>query len=105
MEHGTISTDPLVCIARGSEMEEELRDMKAHKAYYNMLHLVSEAQQGIPKLCPCGSITKEIVDEEDTYDYLPGKRYFICKDFVNDGLHFRQSWVRGACEDVASACG
>ncbi|KAL0887173.1 hypothetical protein Bca101_011156 [Brassica carinata] len=77
-------------------MEEELRDMKAHKAYYNMLHFVSEAQQGIPKLCPCGSITKEIVDEE----YLPGKRYFICKDFENDGMHFRQPWVMGMQQEV-----
>ena len=65
----------------GSEMEEEQRDMKAHKAYYDMLDFVANAQQGIPKLCPCGSITKEFVDEEDTYDYLPGKRYFICKDY------------------------
>ncbi|KAL0671690.1 hypothetical protein Bca4012_034394 [Brassica carinata] len=62
-------------------MEEELRDMKARKAHYDMLHFVADAQQGIPKLCPRGSITKESVDEEDTYDYLPGKRYFICKDF------------------------
>ncbi|KAL0700808.1 hypothetical protein Bca4012_056930 [Brassica carinata] len=62
-------------------MEEEQRDKKAHKAYYDMLHFVANAQQGIPKLCPCGSITKEFVDEEDTYDYLPGKRYFICKDY------------------------
>ncbi|KAG5399002.1 hypothetical protein IGI04_020816 [Brassica rapa subsp. trilocularis] len=76
-------------------MEEELRDMKARKDYYNMLHYVADAQQGIPQLCPCGSITKEVVDEEDTYDYLPGKRYFICKDFENDGLHFRQPWVMG----------
>ncbi|KAG2269229.1 hypothetical protein Bca52824_063784 [Brassica carinata] len=59
--------------------------MKAHKDYYNMLHYVADAQHGIPQLCPCGSITKEVVDEEDTYDYLPGKRYFICKDFENDG--------------------
>ncbi|KAL0856538.1 hypothetical protein Bca101_061691 [Brassica carinata] len=81
-------------------MDEEQRDMKAHKAYYNMLHAVADAQQGIPKLCPCGSITKEIVDEEDTYDYLPGKRYFICKDFENDGLHFRQPWVKGMQEEV-----
>ncbi|KAL0670677.1 hypothetical protein Bca4012_033381 [Brassica carinata] len=55
--------------------------MKAHKAYYNILHFVANAQQGIPKLCPCGSITKEVVDKEDTYDYLLGKRYFICKDY------------------------
>ncbi|KAG2316441.1 hypothetical protein Bca52824_019563 [Brassica carinata] len=74
--------------------------MKAHKAYYNMLHAVADAQQGIPKLCPCGSITKEIVDEEDTYEYLPGKRYFICKDFENDGLHFRQPWVKDMQEEV-----
>ena len=62
-------------------MEEELRDKKAQKDYYNMVDFVANAQQGIPKLCPCGSITKETVDEEDTYDYLLGKRYFICKDF------------------------
>nr|VDD33234.1 unnamed protein product [Brassica oleracea] len=74
--------------------------MKAHKAYYNMLHFVADAQQGIPKLCPCRSITKEVVDEEDTYDYLPGKRYFICKDYENDGLHFRQPWVMGMQQEV-----
>ncbi|KAF3519056.1 hypothetical protein DY000_02062410 [Brassica cretica] len=60
----------------------------------------SDAQQGIPKLCPCGSITKEVVDEEETYDYLPGKRYFICKDYENDGLHFRQPWVMGMQQEV-----
>ncbi|KAF2561296.1 hypothetical protein F2Q70_00014698 [Brassica cretica] len=81
-------------------MEEELRDMKAHKAYYNMFHFVSDAQQGIPKLCPCGSITKEFVDEEDTYDFLPGKRYFICKDYQNDGMHFRQPWVMGGQQEI-----
>ncbi|KAG2313077.1 hypothetical protein Bca52824_024634 [Brassica carinata] len=81
-------------------MEEELRDMKAHKAYYNMLHFVSDTQQEIPKLCPCGSITKEFVDEEDTYDYLPGKIYFICKNYQNDGLHFRQLWVMGVQQEV-----
>ncbi|CAH8294163.1 unnamed protein product [Eruca vesicaria subsp. sativa] len=81
-------------------MDEEHRDKKAHKAYYDMLHFVSDVQQGIPNLYPCGSITKEIVDEEDTYDYLPGRRYFICKDFENDGLHFRQPWVMGVQQEV-----
>ncbi|KAF3596065.1 hypothetical protein DY000_02020517 [Brassica cretica] len=81
-------------------MEEEQRDMKAHKAYYDMLDFVADAQQGIPKLCPCGSITKEFVDEEDTYDYLPGKRYFICKNYQNDGLDFRQPWVMSVQEEV-----
>ncbi|KAG2247719.1 hypothetical protein Bca52824_087347 [Brassica carinata] len=81
-------------------MEEELRDKKAQKEYYNMIDFVANAQQGIPKICPCGSITKETVDEDDTYDYLPGKRYFICKDFENDGLHFRQPWVTAIHEEV-----
>ncbi|KAH0893869.1 hypothetical protein HID58_056298 [Brassica napus] len=84
----------------GFEMEEELRDKKAQKEYYNMIDFVANAQQGIPKICPCGSITKETVDEDDTYDYLPGKRYFICKDFENDGLHFRQPWVTAIHEEV-----
>ncbi|CAH8382601.1 unnamed protein product [Eruca vesicaria subsp. sativa] len=81
-------------------MEEELRDQKARRDYYNMLHFVADAQQGIPKLCPCGSITKETVDEDDSYDYLSGKWYFVCKDFVNDGLHFRQPWVKEIQEEV-----
>ncbi|KAF3522929.1 hypothetical protein F2Q69_00051414 [Brassica cretica] len=84
----------------GSEMEEERQDMKAHKAYCDMLDFVANAQQKIPKRCPCGSITKEFVDEEDTYDYLPGKIYFICKDYQNDGLHFRQPWVMGVQQEV-----
>ncbi|KAF3520903.1 hypothetical protein DY000_02063653 [Brassica cretica] len=59
-------------------MEEERRDMKAHKAYCDMLDFVANAQQRIPKLCPCGSITKEF----------------------NDGLHFRQPWVMGVQQEV-----
>ncbi|CAH8385084.1 unnamed protein product [Eruca vesicaria subsp. sativa] len=81
-------------------MDPEARDEKARKEYYRKLDFFSNAQQGIPKLCPCGSITKLIVDEDDTYDYLPGKRYFICKDFENDGMHFRQPWVMGMQEEV-----
>ncbi|XP_013614000.1 PREDICTED: uncharacterized protein LOC106320177 [Brassica oleracea var. oleracea] len=81
-------------------MDEEQRDMKAHKAYYQRVDFVSNSLQGIPQLCPCGSIPKQIVDKEDTYDYLSGKRYFICKDFENDGLHYRQPWVIGVQEEV-----
>ncbi|KAF3489243.1 hypothetical protein F2Q69_00052099 [Brassica cretica] len=77
-------------------MEEELRDMKAHKDYYNMLYAVANAQQRIPQICPCGSITKELVNEEDTYDYLPGKRYFICKDYEV----YAQPWVMGMQQEV-----
>ncbi|KAG2253109.1 hypothetical protein Bca52824_083245 [Brassica carinata] len=72
--------------------------MKAHKAYYQRVDFVSNSLQGIPQLCPCGSITKEIVDEEDTYDYLPGKRYFICKDF--EATMGYLPWVIGVQEEV-----
>ncbi|KAG2271318.1 hypothetical protein Bca52824_065873 [Brassica carinata] len=86
---------------KGIEMEEERRDMKAHKAYINMLDFVADAQQGIPKLCPYGSIIKEIVDEEDTYDYLPGKKILHLQRLRgNDGLHFRQPWVMGVEQEV-----
>ncbi|KAG2308309.1 hypothetical protein Bca52824_028057 [Brassica carinata] len=82
-------------------MEEELRDKKAHKAYYQMLDFVANAQQGIPKLCFCGSITKEVVDEEDTYDYHPGKGTSSAKTSrYNDGLHFKQPWVIGVQQEV-----
>ncbi|KAL0847676.1 hypothetical protein Bca101_020922 [Brassica carinata] len=74
--------------------------MKAQKAYYQRVDYVSNSLHGIPQMCPCGSITKEIVDEDDTYDYLPGKRYFICKEFENDGLHYRQPWVIGVQQEV-----
>ncbi|KAL0814926.1 hypothetical protein Bca101_071369 [Brassica carinata] len=74
--------------------------MKAHKAYISQVDFVANAQQGIPQLCPCGSNMKRTVDEVYTYDYLPGKRFFICKDFENDGLHFRQPWVMAVEEEV-----
>ncbi|KAL0845318.1 hypothetical protein Bca101_018564 [Brassica carinata] len=81
-------------------MDASMEDMKAQKAYYQRVDYVSNSLHGIPQMCPCGSITKEIVDEDDTYDYLPGKRYFICKDFENDGLHYRQPWVIGVQQEV-----
>ncbi|CAH8320349.1 unnamed protein product [Eruca vesicaria subsp. sativa] len=51
-------------------MDEEQRDMEAHKAYYNRLQYVADAQQGFPK------------------------------SVLNDGLHFRQPWVMGVEEEV-----
>ncbi|KAF3605328.1 hypothetical protein DY000_02049784 [Brassica cretica] len=51
-------------------MEEERRDMKAHKAYINMLDFVADAQQGFPNCAP------------------------------NDGLHFRKPWVMGVEQEV-----
>ncbi|KAG5415958.1 hypothetical protein IGI04_003525 [Brassica rapa subsp. trilocularis] len=46
------------------------------------------------------STQREFVDEDDIYDYLPGKRYFICTDYQNDGLHFRQPWVMGVQQEI-----
>nr|VDD50029.1 unnamed protein product [Brassica oleracea] len=73
-------------------MEEELRDKKARKNYYNMLDFVANAQQGIPKLCPYGSIMKETVDEEDT-----GKIFCPCRKCNNSKLanHENMYFTRG----------
>ncbi|CAH8386920.1 unnamed protein product [Eruca vesicaria subsp. sativa] len=76
-----------------SEMDEEHRDMKAHKVHCEMLHYVADAQQGIPKLCPYGSITKEFVDEKDTYDYTPEKDTLSAKTT-------RQPWVMDVEQEV-----
>ena len=73
---GIYESDNLFFLA-GSEMEEELRDKKVQKDYYNMVDFVANAQQGIPKLCPCGSITKETVDEEDTGTLFVLALYFL----------------------------
>ncbi|KAG5400149.1 hypothetical protein IGI04_014756 [Brassica rapa subsp. trilocularis] len=34
------------------------------------------------------------------FDTLPGRKYFTCKNFENDGFHFRQPWVFGVQEEV-----
>ncbi|KAF2604621.1 hypothetical protein F2Q70_00026952 [Brassica cretica] len=77
----------------GSEIEEELRDMKAHKAYYNMLHFVANAQQGIPKMCPCGSITKESSMKRIHMTTSLGKDTSYAKTM-------RQPWVMGMQQEV-----
>ncbi|KAL0854728.1 hypothetical protein Bca101_059880 [Brassica carinata] len=33
-------------------------------------------------------------------DFLPGRKYFTCDKFEDDGLHFRQPWVIGVEEEV-----
>ncbi|KAG2321999.1 hypothetical protein Bca52824_015212 [Brassica carinata] len=34
------------------------------------------------------------------FDTLPGSRYFTCKNYEDDGMHFRQPWVCGVEEEV-----
>ncbi|KAG2264270.1 hypothetical protein Bca52824_071349 [Brassica carinata] len=83
---------------RGTDMEEELRDMKAHKAYISQVDFVANAK-GHSQLCPRGSIMKRTVDEVDTYDYLPEKVLHLQR-LENGGLHFRQPWVMAVEEEV-----
>ncbi|CAN6903252.1 unnamed protein product, partial [Brassica oleracea] len=37
---------------------------------------------------------------KEDYDTLPGKRFFTCKNYEADGLHYRQPWVIGVQEEL-----
>nr|VDC84484.1 unnamed protein product [Brassica rapa] len=54
--------------------------------------------------CPCGGTIINEVSWDPKYptdfDTLPGRKYFTCINFENDGFHFRQPWVFGVQEDV-----
>ncbi|KAF2599050.1 hypothetical protein F2Q68_00011316 [Brassica cretica] len=79
---------------------EERSERKRHKEYINMLRYVADSQYGIPTRCPCGGrIIDEVRGKED-YDTLPGKRFFTCKNYEDDGLHSRQPWVIGVQEEI-----
>ncbi|KAG2248135.1 hypothetical protein Bca52824_087763 [Brassica carinata] len=77
--------------------------MKAHKAYISQVDFVANAQQGIPQLCPCGSIMKRTVDEVDTYDYLPGKRMTVEEEVerLKQRVHDHDKLLR-ECEALKS---
>ncbi|KAG2314795.1 hypothetical protein Bca52824_017917 [Brassica carinata] len=83
---------------------EEDRDMKALKRQYDMLGFVADAEYGIPASCPCGGRIINEVSPEPKYptdfDTFPGRKYFTCVKYENDGLHFRQPWVFGVQEEV-----
>ena len=60
---------------------EERRSMKAQKALFDSLHFVTDSMQGIQERCVCG---KRLVRERapaEVFDYLPGKRFFTCKEY------------------------
>ncbi|KAF3548513.1 hypothetical protein DY000_02008952 [Brassica cretica] len=77
--------------------------MKKMKKQCDMLQFICDAEHEIPISCPCGG---RIVDEVSTNptdkDFLPGRRYFTCNAYKNDGLHFCQPWVLGVQEEVRS---
>ncbi|KAF8109158.1 hypothetical protein N665_0102s0066 [Sinapis alba] len=83
---------------------EERREMKKLKKHFNMLGFVVDAQYGFPTRCPCGG---EIMEDAfpnpkypSNFDTLLGSRYFTCKSFKDDGLHFHQLWAFGVEQEV-----
>nr|VDD60646.1 unnamed protein product [Brassica oleracea] len=83
---------------------EEMKEMKKLKKHYDMLGFICDAQNGIPTRCPCGSEIMTNVSPTPKYksdfDTLPGSRYFTCKNYEDDGLHFRQPWAFGVQQEV-----
>ncbi|KAL0708190.1 hypothetical protein Bca4012_074616 [Brassica carinata] len=80
--------------------EEDRRHSKKQHEYINMLSFVADSEYGIPKRCPCGGrLINEVRGKED-YDTLPGKRFFNCRNYDADGLHYRQPWVIGVQEEL-----
>ncbi|WZZ31876.1 hypothetical protein YC2023_062236 [Brassica napus] len=79
---------------------EERRHSKKQKEYCDMLGLVEDSQYGIPRRCACGGrIIDEVRGKED-YDSHPGKRYFTCINYEDNGLHYSHPWVVGVQEEM-----
>ncbi|KAG5385536.1 hypothetical protein IGI04_037006, partial [Brassica rapa subsp. trilocularis] len=79
---------------------EEIRETKRQKEYIDMVGFVADSENGIPTRCPCGGTIIHEVRGKDDYDTLPGKRFFTCKNYEADGLHYRQPWVIGVEEHI-----
>lgn len=60
---------------------DERRDMKARKAHYDTLHFVTDSMQGIQERCVCGQRLLRERAPAEVFDYLPGKRFFTCKNY------------------------
>ena len=60
---------------------EERRSMKALKAHFDTLHFVTESMQGIQERCACGQRLVRERAPAEVFDYLPGKRFFTCKEY------------------------
>jgi len=60
---------------------EERRSMKAHKAHFDTLHFVTDSMQGIQERCVCGQRLVRERAPAEVFDYLPGKRFFTCKEY------------------------
>ncbi|KAG2244026.1 hypothetical protein Bca4012_057917 [Brassica carinata] len=80
--------------------EEDFRHSKRQHEHINMLSFVADSEYGIPKRCLCGGRLINEVRENEAYDSLPGKRFFTCRNYEADGLHYRQPWVIGVQEEL-----
>ncbi|XP_056841662.1 uncharacterized protein LOC130510808 [Raphanus sativus] len=81
--------------------KQERREMKKTKKHLDMVQYTCDAEYGIPRSCPCGGrIVNEVSANPKDKDFSPGRKYFTCDKFEDDGLHFRQPWVIGVEEEV-----
>ncbi|KAG2331403.1 hypothetical protein Bca52824_002583 [Brassica carinata] len=60
-----------------------------------MVYFANDSDFGIPERCPCGS---QIIIQVSIEAKAIPKKYFVCKDFKNDGLHRKKEWTE-AIED------
>ncbi|KAL0700463.1 hypothetical protein Bca4012_056585 [Brassica carinata] len=79
---------------------DERRDMKARKAHFDSLRFVTDSMQGIQERCVCGQRLLRERAPPEVFDYLPGKRFFTCKDYKDDGMHYMQPWVCAVEEEL-----
>ncbi|KAG2272239.1 hypothetical protein Bca52824_066794 [Brassica carinata] len=49
-----------------------------------MLRLVADSSHGIPRRCMCGGRFINEVGGKEDYDTLPGKRFFMCKNYEEE---------------------
>ncbi|CAH8320845.1 unnamed protein product [Eruca vesicaria subsp. sativa] len=75
-------------------MTHPYEKMKKLKEHYDMLGYICAAQYGIPTRCPCGGEIKIDVSP------IRMSRYFTCKKYEDDGMHFRPPWAFGVEEEL-----
>ncbi|KAG2276869.1 hypothetical protein Bca52824_059424 [Brassica carinata] len=86
-------------VGRDGPRRREKRDEEAKGALHHasMRLIISDSAR-----CMCGSRIINEVRGKEEYDSLPGKRFFTCKNYEDDGLHFRHPWVFGVQEEIES---
>ncbi|KAL0729828.1 hypothetical protein Bca4012_025921 [Brassica carinata] len=72
-------------------------DEKRVRRNVDVLHFVSDSDYGIMERCPCGS---KIIIEISKAEADIGKKFFVCKDFENDGLHRKKEWNEAIEEET-----